>query len=518
MSPIQVVALLLLLVQASNALRVLGLFPYNGRSHMVVLEAMMEALVERGHEVVVLSTFPHKEKKQNYTDLDISEGSTKSLVNKLSYEQMTFHRLYTATLLKDFAGAEMCRRLFATQHFRDVMSGKYGKFDVVFTELFGTDCCTAVAYKLQVPFISMLVAPDYAWMHDRVGSVDNPSYIVANFEPYAGAMDLWHRIQNTFMSIAHKLLFKIECEYPSDIVVKEFFGPDIPPLSEIIKRTSLVMVNTHVSVNPARPVNPNVLHIGGLHLKNRNPARTNSNLDADLRAWLDSAQNGVIFFTLGSMVRTSTLPEASIKSLLGAFSALGPKYKVLWKYEKDDLDLPPNVRTAPWLSGVDVLAHPNVILFMTHGGLMSSTEAIFYGVPMLGIPLFSDQQSNIALYEYLGVAEGLHHTELADEDKLRNKILKMVETDQYRNRARKIADRYWDRPRSPREEAVWWTEYVVRHQGALHLRPLGADLPLYQYLLLDVLAVVLLAILMLFAVVRIMLKTVCYKSTKEKKN
>lgn len=37
-------------------------------------------------------------------------------------------------------------------------------------------------------------------------------------------------------------------------------------------------------------------------------------------------------------------------------------------------------------------------------------------------------------------------------------------------------------------EAVWWIEYVVRNRGAPHLRPLGADLPLYQYLLLDVVA------------------------------
>lgn len=37
------------------------------------------------------------------------------------------------------------------------------------------------------------------------------------------------------------------------------------------------------------------------------------------------------------------------------------------------------------------------------------------------------------------------------------------------------------------EKAVWWTEYVLRHKGAKHLRSGAIDLPLYQYFLLDVL-------------------------------
>lgn len=69
----------------------------------------------------------------------------------------------------------------------------------------------------------------------------------------------------------------------------------------------------------------------------------------------------------------------------------------------------------------------------------------------------------------------------------------------YRQRAKEIAARYRDRPRWATEEAVWWTEYVVRHRGAPHLRPLGADMPLHQYLLLDVAAFLLAVGLVLIA-------------------
>jgi glucuronosyltransferase len=52
-----------------------------------------------------------------------------------------------------------------------------------------------------------------------------------------------------------------------------------------------------------------------------------------------------------------------------------------------------------------------------------------------------------------------------------------------------------DTPDKPLDKAVWWTEYVLRHNGARHLRSGVMDLTWYQYLLLDVIAFLLLVIL-----------------------
>jgi glucuronosyltransferase len=42
---------------------------------------------------------------------------------------------------------------------------------------------------------------------------------------------------------------------------------------------------------------------------------------------------------------------------------------------------------------------------------------------------------------------------------------------------------------SPLDTAIFWTEYVIRHAGAPHLRTAAVELAWYQYLLLDVCAV-----------------------------
>jgi glucuronosyltransferase len=51
------------------------------------------------------------------------------------------------------------------------------------------------------------------------------------------------------------------------------------------------------------------------------------------------------------------------------------------------------------------------------------------------------------------------------------------------------------------DTAIYWTEYVIRHRGAPHMRTAGADLPLYQYLLLDVIAAIVTAFLIVVYVI-----------------
>jgi glucuronosyltransferase len=60
---------------------------------------------------------------------------------------------------------------------------------------------------------------------------------------------------------------------------------------------------------------------------------------------------------------------------------------------------------------------------------------------------------------------------------------------------------------------VYWTEYVIRHKGASHLRSAVLDLNWYQYFLLDVIAVLALAVgsvvLIVYMTLRAVLGKIC---------
>jgi glucuronosyltransferase len=84
-----------------------------------------------------------------------------------------------------------------------------------------------------------------------------------------------------------------------------------------------------------------------------------------------------------------------------------------------------------------------------------------------------------------------------------------------------------DQPLTPLEQAVFWTEYVIRHKGAPHMRSAVLDLSWYQYFLLDVIAVLVLALVsaavVVFVTFRLIMKTIyglreCNKIAGSKKN
>lgn len=54
-------------------------------------------------------------------------------------------------------------------------------------------------------------------------------------------------------------------------------------------------------------------------------------------------------------------------------------------------------------------------LFISHGGLLSTIEAVYHGVPIIGIPIFGDQQKNIDEAVMKGFAVKVDLSELNEQ-------------------------------------------------------------------------------------------------------
>lgn len=123
----------------------------------------------------------------------------------------------------------------------------------------------------------------------------------------------------------------------------------------------------------------------------------------DIEDFIIASSYGTILFSFGTNIKCAELPQEKLDAILGAFKELSD-YNFLWKCDSKDIPRHParNVLVQSYFPQNDILAHPKVKLFVTHAGIMSTQEATWYGVPMLGIPFIRDQR-NVSIFIDLGI-------------------------------------------------------------------------------------------------------------------
>ncbi len=190
--------------------------------------------------------------------------------------------------------------------------------------------------------------------------------------------------------------------------------------------------------------------------------------------------------SLGSNVRSSDLSEEKLSIFLKKFKSM--KQKIVWKFETDLPNKPDNVIIGKWLPQNDILAHPNVKVFISHCGKGGVTEAKYHGVPVLGIPLYAEQLGNAELLVSEGWAVKIPFGDL-NATIFSKRLDDIVSNPKYRQRAQKLSSLYRDRPEHPLDKAAFWIEYVIRHDGAFgHLQSPAVHLNFLQYYMVDVVA------------------------------
>lgn len=101
-------------------------------------------------------------------------------------------------------------------------------------------------------------------------------------------------------------------------------------------------------------------------------------------------------FSQGFIFQPEAVPDSRIQAIFNALAQL--PQKVIMKLDPPEhLQVPANVMTKSFLPQADILAHKNVVLFITHCGMHGVMEAIYHNVPMVGMPVFIDQVISLAI-------------------------------------------------------------------------------------------------------------------------
>lgn len=352
------------------------------------------------------------------------------------------------------------------------------KFDAVVVELFGLDALIGFGQHFNCPVIGVTTFDGVYW-NDIYTSNQSPySYVPMIFAGLPDKMTFVQRLQNTILSQAEKILWNFYHLPKQRQLYEKFFPQAKFSLDEVHRNVSMVFMNSHVSYSSARPFLPNMIGIGGIHM---DPPKE---LPQDIEEFLDSATEGAILFSMGSFVQSSDWTVEQREAFLKVFGRL--KQKVLWKYENETLPgNPGNIKIGKWIPQRDIIAHPNVKVFITHGGQCGTTEALFEGVPLLGIPIFGDQGMNVERAVQKGYALSLNLEDI-NEKNFGNALNELLNNPKYTENAKLISRITNDRAMDPKQAVVYWTEHVIKYQGADYLKSVGRNLNFVEFHLIDV--------------------------------
>ncbi|CAG5038702.1 unnamed protein product [Parnassius apollo] len=376
------------------------------------------------------------------------------------------------------------------------------EFDAVIAEWMYSELYSGFAAVFNCPLIWFLSVYPHNMALSLIDMETNPAYTADHIKSNSiPPFTFWERVNELRMLLHWKFYRWWVNDRDSKSFDKAFKAAAMKrsrtllPLDELKYNGSLMFGNSHVSTGDAIALPRNFIDIAGYHIN-----RTVKPLPEDIKIIMDRATVGVIFFSMGSMLKSSKMPQQIKNGILQIFGKL--KQTVIWKFEEALPDLPKNVHILNWAPQQSILAHPNCVLFITHGGLLSTTEALHFGVPIIGIPMFADQFINVNRAVAKGFAKRVDLNYETPEN-LKMAIEEILGTPKYRERVKELSFIYNDRALQPGSEIIRWVHHVIKTRGAPHLRSPALLVPLYQKLYLDLIFLIIITVLTLIVAIKI---------------
>ncbi|KAK5932100.1 hypothetical protein CgunFtcFv8_003833 [Champsocephalus gunnari] len=427
---------------------------YTEGSHWINMKPVLETLVDRGHQVKVLvpstSMFMNSSEPSRFSYEPFNVSVSKETIEEF-FEEFLYFSVY-----------EMHNMSYVQLYIRFIDVMKLN-MHYTFKVLDGVLKSETIMNKLKEGKYDLLLAdPIYPGTMSKLTDKMDFSERVWNF--------LFYALQDIVMS---NIFFKDIDKYYSEV-------KGTPTSAcETMGRADIWLMRSYWDFDFPRPFLPNFKFVGGIHCRPAKP------LPEDMEEFVQSSGDaGIVVFTLGSFIKNITTEKGN---MIASALAQIPQ-KVLWKYSGEKpATLGANTRIYDWIPQNDLLGHPKTRAFITHGGANGIYEAIYHGVPMVGIPLFGDQPHNMVHMKTKGAALSVEFNSMKTED-LRDAVNTVINEKSYKENVMRLSSIFHDRPMNPRDEAVFWIEFTMRNKGAKHLRVQAHELTWYQYHSLDVLA------------------------------
>ncbi|ODN03742.1 UDP-glucuronosyltransferase 1-8, partial [Orchesella cincta] len=459
-------------IQGTQSANILVFNAVGTHSTRISMMPYMEALADKGHNVTFLSAFENNDPNKHPKIIEYLPKKWKEAMGPWEEHIRFFDVRKNKKMINMWygmkeAGLGSCTVLYSDPEFVEWV--KSSKFDLVVVESSFNECGYGLVHWFNAKSITYSTTTVFQSYYDAHGLPDESSSVsdlIFNFPP-GNQMSFWERVVNAINPITYTLMRHYSYFPQLEEITKTALGlEEIPKFSEIEKNTSLILLTTHFSLEYPRSFSPNTFAIGGNVV-----SKTKKPLQKDMQNFINEGKDGFIYISFGTVCEFVNFDEDVQQEFIAALYNF-PDLRFVWKSSfQINITLPSNVLVTKWAPQQTLLAHPKIKAFVTHAGMGSIAEAIHFSVPVVGVPIMADQDLNAQVVVSRDAGIKLEIIGLKSQD-LEDAITEILHDKKYRIGMTKLTEVFKDRQVSPLDTAVWWTEYILRHENSnLFLRP-----------------------------------------------
>uniref|UniRef100_A0AC35TXT5 Glucuronosyltransferase n=1 Tax=Rhabditophanes sp. KR3021 TaxID=114890 RepID=A0AC35TXT5_9BILA len=499
---VNLLLLVLSIVVAIQPYKILIYNPKFGHSHVQYASLIADALVDAGHEVVVLVVD---------MDLDIKhKGAKKARIYQIE-PNLEAVRLLTLNPLKDqmwnmtddpitqfnmfetfFRAQELTRSsIIRDKHLTDFVLKE--KFDFAYTEVFNI-YMVAMFKVWNIPAFSVGAATCLQESHYGLfGVAHSASYMPVMMSNYLDKMNYGERAKNLASFIFSKLFFAYNRErFMGEREVNAIYGKDFFNGEKDLQDASFFFINSHPFLEFPSPKAPKMIEISGMGMPE--PQELSIYWTGILNKRKDT-----ILISFGSLAKSSKMPSQMQKAIVEVIKSM-PNATFVWKYETPEdgvIEKVDNLVLSKWVPQNDLLNHEKLSMFITHGGMNSITELAYRAKSALVIPIFGDQIHNAALVTRANIGVVMDKADLIHPFKLKEYILKVLHNEEIKASSLQLSKMLNNRPISSKELLVKHIEFACEFKKLPMLDLESKNQSFIVYYLLDIIVPFILTLLAL---------------------
>lgn len=239
--------------------RILAIAPIYAQSHWNFMKGILRALTDHGHNVTVFTSILDGN-RENYTEVDTSSDIETLIGLDISVVHNTLTTSTDLINYVSFLTRDTCKSIYKNSAMQKILNDPNSNFDVILIEFVASECTSYLSEKLNIPLIYVTPPPLISYMeHSIVGHFTNPAYVSHTLADHGIPTSFFQRVTNTMLLVYTSCLLQYSDWYESKVDLQPF------DLMKPVK-PSIVFSNAHYITDAPRPLPPNVIPVGGIHL------------------------------------------------------------------------------------------------------------------------------------------------------------------------------------------------------------------------------------------------------------